>query len=150
MKKLLLLLCISLSATIQAQDTLRNIEITYLRDVSEFPPYIIGDSKEYKLEIRQATKEEIVILPNGRTISGLGAIVNFEDDYIGGVLESGNKKTKIIDLVFLSEGAEVKLIVVGKKFSREMTLANSYIMELDNKHAVIKTSGLIWLIQKRV
>src|SRR5690606_17977255 len=113
MKKLLLLLTLFVSVSLNAQnDTLRNYAVYYpnnsnvINIQNGYIPYLVGSHEipGYEVETRVCEDDSTVTLSNGRRIAGLSCIIFERTEYVGGTLEFNGDSTVVIDIQIVPVG----------------------------------------------
>lgn len=165
---LLLALTLIMSMPTIAQETSKKTtEVTY-KPVYTTKSYKKGDSKNadkntamylvgtdkmkgYDLEIKSCSTENIKKLSNGKTAPALNCFIIDKNEYIGGDLVFGKKKTEIVDIVLEPAGKDGAVFTVkGKKFNMSFTLLNGMILKIGGDETVFHTGGKgAWKIKKK-
>lgn len=120
--------------------------------------FLVGSSKVpgYKIQVCNvkfnnkevnATKR----FNNGKSAPVLQLFVDTKTSYVGSTLEDDKgKKTTITDASLVEDGNTLKFTVVGKDFSRSLTLENGEILSQNSTTLVLYTDKIgIWKVIKK-
>lgn len=119
--------------------------------------FLVGSTKlsGYKVQVCNVKFNEDAEITkrfsNGKSAPILQLFVAHKENYIGGSLENENgKKTIITDATIAEDGNTIKFTVVGKDFSRSLTLDNGEILSQNSTTLVLYTDKIgIWKIIKK-
>jgi len=119
---------------------------------SSFIMYFVGDNlvPGHPIEIKYCHKENLVNLPNGRKIAGLGHILSDKNEYIGGEMIFKGDTTVIFDMEIKLIDNGALLFVYGNDFSMRFAIDNGIILS-DSEDQVVFLTGneVLWNINKK-
>lgn len=154
MKKFILfVVCFAfiVSASSQGHNELRALDKKEGFLTKDSVVYIVGSLSipGYSIKPKSCHKDELIVLPNGREIAGLGHILKNKSEYIGGELAFNGDTTTIFNIELYPVDNGAVFVVSGSDFDMRFNLDNGVILDDKDMSMTFFTEKVgVWVIRK--